>query len=155
TYAGRARVRARHDQRGRRPARTTARRRPSARREDRKELAGRHGRDQARLVGRARAGAHRRVPVRGAGARVDVGPPRPGGGSAGMRGEARAAVEGALVVRFTVELPVRDPDGLMACALAIEQAGFDACFVTDHPAPSRTWLETGGHETLDPFVALS
>ena len=58
-------------------------------------------------------------------------------------------------MKFSVELPVASPDALMTCALAIEAAGFDACFVTDHPFPSRSWLETGGHETLDPFVALS
>jgi probable F420-dependent oxidoreductase len=58
-------------------------------------------------------------------------------------------------MKFSVELPVASPDSLMTCAFAIEDAGFDACFVTDHPFPSRSWLETGGHETLDPFVALS
>jgi probable F420-dependent oxidoreductase len=58
-------------------------------------------------------------------------------------------------MKFSVELPVAEPDALMACALAIEGAGFDACFVTDHPAPSRAWLEHGGHPTVDPFVALS
>jgi probable F420-dependent oxidoreductase len=62
---------------------------------------------------------------------------------------------GAVQVKFSVQLPVEEPDLLMACALAIEAAGFDACFVTDHPAPSRVWLEQGGHPTLDPFVALS
>lgn len=58
-------------------------------------------------------------------------------------------------MRFSVELPIGTPDELMTCAGAIEAAGFDACFVTDHPFPSRAWLTTGGHETLDPFVALS
>jgi probable F420-dependent oxidoreductase len=58
-------------------------------------------------------------------------------------------------MKFSLELPVASPDALMACALAIEAAGFDACFVTDHPFPTREWLTTGGHETLDPFVALS
>jgi probable F420-dependent oxidoreductase len=37
---------------------------------------------------------------------------------------------------------------------AAEAAGFDAVFVTDHPAPSTEWLKGGGHHTLDPFVAL-
>lgn len=46
-------------------------------------------------------------------------------------------------------------DGLAACARAIEVAGMDACFVTDHPAPDARWLRHGGHPTLDPFVALS
>lgn len=36
-----------------------------------------------------------------------------------------------------------------------EALGFDALFVTDHPAPSHQWLNSGGHPTLDPFVALS
>jgi probable F420-dependent oxidoreductase len=58
-------------------------------------------------------------------------------------------------MKFSVELPLASPDALMMCALAIEDAGFDACFVTDHPFPSRDWLTTGGHETLDPFVALT
>jgi len=58
-------------------------------------------------------------------------------------------------MKFSVELPIGTPDELMTCAGAIEAAGFDACFVTDHPVPSRAWLTTGGHETLDPFVALS
>jgi len=60
-----------------------------------------------------------------------------------------------MTLKYSVELPLGQPDELMACAIAIESAGFDACFVTDHPYPSRTWLETGGHATLDPFVALS
>jgi probable F420-dependent oxidoreductase len=58
-------------------------------------------------------------------------------------------------MKVSVELPVFQPDAIMTCALAIEDAGFDACFVTDHPAPSREWLAGGGHATLDPFVALS
>ena len=40
-------------------------------------------------------------------------------------------------------------------ARCAETAGFDACFVTEHPFPSDRWLETGGHHALDPFVALS
>jgi len=58
-------------------------------------------------------------------------------------------------MKFSVELPIASPDSLMTCAFAIEAAGFDACFVTDHPFPPRSWLTSGGHETLDPFVALS
>jgi probable F420-dependent oxidoreductase len=58
-------------------------------------------------------------------------------------------------MKFSLELPIGEPDALVQCALEIEDAGFDACFVTDHPYPSREWLATGGHETLDPFVALS
>jgi len=40
-------------------------------------------------------------------------------------------------------------------AAAAEEAGFDACHVTDHPAGDKLWLDTGGHHALDPFVALS
>ena len=58
-------------------------------------------------------------------------------------------------MKFSLELPIAAPAEIVKCALEIEDAGFDACFVTDHPFPSREWLATGGHETLDPFVALS
>ena len=37
----------------------------------------------------------------------------------------------------------------------VEDAGFDAAYVTDHPAPTDPWLASGGHQTLDPFVGLS
>ena len=57
-------------------------------------------------------------------------------------------------MRFSLELPVDDPAAIPRRAAAIESAGFDACFVTDHPAPTRTWLAQGGHLTLDPLVAL-
>jgi len=40
-------------------------------------------------------------------------------------------------------------------ATAAEDAGFAACFVTDHPFPPHRWLHGGGHHALDPFVALS
>lgn len=63
----------------------------------------------------------------------------------------------------TVGLPIdrRDPTGTMCTAAGIaaaarlaEDAGYGAVFVTDHPAPDARWLATG-HDTLDPFVALS
>ncbi|HEY1467263.1 MAG TPA: LLM class F420-dependent oxidoreductase [Acidimicrobiales bacterium] len=38
---------------------------------------------------------------------------------------------------------------------AAESAGFDAVFVTEHPFPEKSWMDTGGHHALDPFVALS
>jgi probable F420-dependent oxidoreductase len=67
-------------------------------------------------------------------------------------------------VRFSVQLPTDRVDrgdefvsaaGVAALARAAEAAGFDACFVTDHPFPGQRWLAAGGHHTLDPFVALS
>jgi probable F420-dependent oxidoreductase len=59
------------------------------------------------------------------------------------------------VIRCTVELPITEPAAIGDHARAIEAAGFDACYVTDHPAPPRAWLEHGGHPTVDPFVALT
>lgn len=53
-----------------------------------------------------------------------------------------------------------DNDLLATCdipgvARALEAAGWDGIAFTEHPAPGRRWLEEGGgHQTLDPFVAL-
>ena len=44
--------------------------------------------------------------------------------------------------------------GITAVATAAEAAGFSGFGFTDHPAPSQRWLEGGGHDALDPFVAL-
>src|ERR1700710_21137 len=44
--------------------------------------------------------------------------------------------------------------GIAAVATAAEQAGFSGFGFTDHPAPSQRWLESGGHDALDPFVAM-
>lgn len=40
-------------------------------------------------------------------------------------------------------------------AVAVEQSGFDAIAVSEHPFPNREWLAEGGHHAFDPFVALS
>ncbi len=40
-------------------------------------------------------------------------------------------------------------------AVAAEKAGFDGLSLTEHPAPSAKWLAAGGHQSLDPFVALA
>ena len=45
--------------------------------------------------------------------------------------------------------------GVVRVAQAAEAAGFDAMGFTDHPAPSHKWLNAGGHDALDPFVALA
>ena len=47
------------------------------------------------------------------------------------------------------------PGAVGEVAAAFEDAGFDGCHVTDHPAPDGRWLDGGGHHALDPFVALS
>lgn len=46
------------------------------------------------------------------------------------------------------------PVAVSELARAAESAGFDAVFVTDHPAPPTEWLAGGGHHTLDPLVTL-
>ncbi|MEN8182147.1 MAG: LLM class F420-dependent oxidoreductase [Myxococcota bacterium] len=67
-------------------------------------------------------------------------------------------------MRFSVQLPTDRVskgeeflagDAVAEMAQAVEAAGFDACFVTDHPFPDDRWLAGGGHHALDPFVALS
>jgi probable F420-dependent oxidoreductase len=66
-------------------------------------------------------------------------------------------------MKFMVECPVLseadggawlDPANIAEFARTAEKAGVDAISFTDHPAPSKKWLEGGGHETFDPFVAL-
>ena len=39
-------------------------------------------------------------------------------------------------------------------ATRAEELGFDGIGFTDHPAPSHRWLQAGGHDALDPFVAF-
>jgi len=67
-------------------------------------------------------------------------------------------------MKFTFHLPidhVQSPDQFLTAAAvaemaqALERAGIDAAYVTDHPAPADRWLESGGHHALDPFVALA
>jgi probable F420-dependent oxidoreductase len=50
---------------------------------------------------------------------------------------------------------VASGQGIVDLAVAAEKAGFDGFGFTDHPAPSHRWLENGGHDALDPFVAMS
>ena len=67
-------------------------------------------------------------------------------------------------MKFSIQLATervdRPEEFLTATAIAemakaAEGAGFDACFVTDHPIPEEGWLASGGHHALDPFVALA
>jgi probable F420-dependent oxidoreductase len=44
--------------------------------------------------------------------------------------------------------PLRD------VAAAAERAGFHGIALTEHPVPGARWLENGGHQSLDPLVAL-
>ena len=67
-------------------------------------------------------------------------------------------------MRFIYMLPFHDcppheaflsGDALAQLGRAAEEAGFDAVAVTDHPAPPEEWRSSGGHDALDPFVALA
>jgi probable F420-dependent oxidoreductase len=40
-------------------------------------------------------------------------------------------------------------------AIAAEKSGWHGFSFTEHPAPSAKWLAAGGHQSLDPFVALA
>jgi probable F420-dependent oxidoreductase len=44
--------------------------------------------------------------------------------------------------------------GVATVAVAAERAGFSGFGFTDHPAPTQRWLDAGGHDALDPFVAM-
>ncbi len=46
-------------------------------------------------------------------------------------------------------------DAIARIARAAEAAGFRGIGFTDHPAPSDRWLKAGGHDALDPFVAMA
>ncbi|MER6808179.1 LLM class F420-dependent oxidoreductase [Spirillospora sp. NPDC000708] len=67
-------------------------------------------------------------------------------------------------IRVTVDYPVSvrgydpsllAPEGMRRIATAAEDAGLDAIAFTEHPAPSKRWLDAGGHEALDVTAALS
>jgi probable F420-dependent oxidoreductase len=67
-------------------------------------------------------------------------------------------------MRFTVEYPIGspgfspaflEPSTVTRFVAAVEAAGVDAVAFTEHPAPSRKWLDSGGHESFDPLTALA
>ena len=67
-------------------------------------------------------------------------------------------------MRYSLQLPTdrvesteefATADAIGEIAAAIEAAGFDAAYVTEHPFPPDRWLRSGGHHALDPFVALA
>lgn len=45
--------------------------------------------------------------------------------------------------------------GVGDLSAAAEAAGWHAGFFTEHPAPAESWRAGGGHDALDPFVALT
>lgn len=40
-------------------------------------------------------------------------------------------------------------------AVTAERSGWRGFAFTEHPAPTQKWLDTGGHQSLDPFAALA
>ncbi len=69
-----------------------------------------------------------------------------------------------MALKFSIQLPTDrveaigefgTAEAIAEIARAIEAAGFDACFVTEHPFPADEWLASGGHHALDPFVSLA
>ena len=68
-------------------------------------------------------------------------------------------------MKFTLDIPLgvivpgqfQSLEAIREMTGALESAHVDACYVTDHPAPSAEWLQNGGlgHDALDPFSALS
>ena len=48
-----------------------------------------------------------------------------------------------------------DPGSLHDVAAAAERPGFDGFSLTAHPVPGARWLAAGGHQSLDPPVALA
>jgi len=67
-----------------------------------------------------------------------------------------------MTLRFIYHYPEQNgPDGdvldagpITEVAVAAERAGFDAISLSEHPVPGARWLASGGHQTLDPLVAL-
>jgi len=47
-----------------------------------------------------------------------------------------------------------EPGHPVEVARHAEQVGLDGIGLTEHPVPSARWLASGGHQSLDPFVAL-
>jgi probable F420-dependent oxidoreductase len=66
-------------------------------------------------------------------------------------------------MKFTMAIPLgeiapgefQSIEAISQMAHALESARVDACYVTDHPAPSAHWLHANGHDALDPFTALA
>ena len=65
-------------------------------------------------------------------------------------------------MKFTMDIPVgvitpgefQTAAAVAEMARAMEAAGVDACYLTDHPAPDAQWLHANGHDALDPFTPL-
>lgn len=52
------------------------------------------------------------------------------------------------------EADMLDVGSLRDVAIAAERSGFYGIALTEHPVPGARWLDNGGHQSLDPLVAL-
>jgi probable F420-dependent oxidoreductase len=78
-------------------------------------------------------------------------------------GIEKTILERSALMKFTITHPMHshpyNPElatgsSIATVAAAAEVAGFHGFGFTDHPAPTQRWLEAGGHDALDPFVAM-
>lgn len=69
-----------------------------------------------------------------------------------------------MTLKFNLMFPMRavkhyprwiGESSLGAVAKFVEDAGFDAFSMSEHPYPDKQWLANGGHHAFDPFVSLS
>ena len=66
-------------------------------------------------------------------------------------------------MKFTMDIPTgniapgefQTGAAVSEMAQAMDGAGIDACYLTDHPAPDAKWLHANGHDALDPFSTLA
>ncbi|GGL12439.1 TIGR03619 family F420-dependent LLM class oxidoreductase [Nocardia jinanensis] len=67
-------------------------------------------------------------------------------------------------MKFAVQYPIEqhgrapefgDAEGIREFVRIAEESGLDAVALSEHPAPSRKWLASGGHETFDTLTALA
>ncbi len=66
-------------------------------------------------------------------------------------------------MKFTMDIPIgniapgefQTGSAVAEMAQAMDKAGIDACYLTDHPAPDAAWLHANGHDALDPFSSLA
>src|SRR4029450_1247644 len=167
-HVGRTGLRAGDDQPDRGPAGGAAGGRPGAGREDRPQLAGGDGGHQAGPLGGAGDGADRSLPGRCPGAGVDVGPPGPDRGPAGLRREARGPVVATLLDAVLVEPDetlvhlgdqawTRREVEAMAPELAIEPGAVVAVQLPNGPELIATlfavWAAGGVYVPLNPRAA--
>jgi probable F420-dependent oxidoreductase len=59
------------------------------------------------------------------------------------------------VPHHPVDLDFVTADFIAEFARVAEESGFGSVYFTEHPIPSDKWLAAGGHDALDPFVALA